>query len=142
MLSAATRKDLLRRLGGERGSKLSVTRANVFGTEVVHAEHQREVPLAGLDKSLRGVVALAHEPVTIGASGAGAAVMGAMPQAADTEHEVASFVKSLLQHDRIDFGKARKSAAGLAKAKAGATHVVATVGGKKVLRRVRFHCAG
>jgi hypothetical protein len=140
-LGAATRRDLVRRLGGRRGAKLSVAPANIFGTRVVSVTHTRDVALGDLDKRLKGVVAIAHEPVMVGGSGGQASIMGAMPHAADTETEVRSFVESLLVHGRIDLGKAKKGAVASVKPAGETTHAIRSVGGKKVLRRIRFRCA-
>lgn len=145
-LAAATRNDLSRRLGGVRGAKMSVTASNVFGTRVVSAVQTREVPLGDVDKRLRGVVAVAKEPVMVGSSGGLATVLGVLPNAADTETEVQSFVKSLLDHGRIEFAKPKTGAVALAarsgggKRVDGPTHVVTSERGKKVLRRIRFRC--
>lgn len=139
-LAPAVRKDLLARLGGTRGARLNVSAANPFGQTMVNAVHAREIPLGSLDKRLAGVVAFGHEPVLVGASGGRAAVMGALPNPADTRSEVQAFVQSLLAHDDIDL-RAPKSRAAAAPTGAGAaSHVVRTVGGKKVLQRVRFRC--
>src|SRR6185436_6265097 len=62
-LGAATRKDLLQRLGGAKGAKLSLKADDVFGTRVVTAVQTRDVELGTVDKRLKGVVATAHEPV-------------------------------------------------------------------------------
>ena len=75
---------------------------------MVEVTNEREVPLGSLDSRLKGVVGLAQEPVMVGASGGRAAVMGMMPHAPDTESEVQEFVKTLLAHDRIDWGGTRK----------------------------------
>ena len=139
-LGAATRKDLVRRLGGGRGAKLSLAAANVFGTPVVKAVQTRNVPLGGVDNRLKGVVAVAHEPVMVGGSGGMAAVVGAMPNSTDTEAEVQSFVQSLLAHGRIDFGKPKQGFVASSNGKAHATHAIKKVSGKKVLRRIRFRC--
>jgi len=139
-LGAATRKDLVRRLGGGRSAKLSMTAANVFGTRVVSAVQTRDVPLGGVDKRLKGVVAKAQEPVLVGGSGGRASIMGALPNTTDTEVEVESFVKSLLAHGRIAFAKPKKSAFAAVGPDTHTTHVIKTVGGKKVLERVRFLC--
>lgn len=146
-LGATTRKDLARRLGGRRGAKLRTTAADVFGTRVVHAEQTRSVPLGSVDPRLRGVVAIAHESVLVGGSGRRASVMGVMPHAEDTEAEVQSFVKSLMAHGRIDLGTrrgARKKGIVASTKSSGAnghtTHAIKTVGGKKVLQRIRFRC--
>jgi len=74
--------------------------------------------------------------------------MGSMPHPENTEAEVLAYVKTLVAHDRIDFGdkKKKKTAAkrgmvaGAAAAEDHTTHVIRRVGGKKVLERVRFLC--
>jgi hypothetical protein len=162
-LSAGARKALLDRLGREPSARLSVAAADVFGTHVVKAVRTREVPLAAVDKSLKGVVATAHEPVMIGQSGGRAAVMGALPNPIDTELEVQTFVKSLLEHNQIEFAPTSTTAKKSAAAKKSATkkaptkrslvasldgradvptHVIRSVGGKRVLERIRFRCFG
>jgi hypothetical protein len=140
VLGAATRKDLVQRLGGVRGAKLSLEAANVFGTRVVNVVQTREVALGALDKRLKGAVAIAHEPVMVGGSGGRASIMGALPHGADTDSEVHSFVKSLLEHDRIDFGKPKRGAIASVSREGGTTHAIKSVGGKKALRRIRFQC--
>jgi len=51
-----------------------------------------------------------------------------------------SFVKSLLAHDRIDFGKPRKGAiASVEREGETTTQAIKSVRGKKVLR-IRFQC--
>ncbi len=142
-LDAATRKDLRRRLGGAPGSRLSVSSGDLFGTQVVHAVQTRSVDLGTLHAELKGVVALAREPVTVGASGDRAAVLGALPHADDTDVEVRGFVESLLAHGRIELGKSKKSAAAVSRSTWDhTTHVVRAVRGKKVLQRARFQCDG
>jgi fungalysin metallopeptidase (M36) len=142
-LAAATRRDLAKRLDGGRSAKLTVSASNLL-SGVVEAVQTREVPLGSVDSSLKGVVAIAQEPVMVGASGGRASVMGVLPHREDTDTEVHSFVRSLLEHDRIDTGKrakgVRKSAVAPAAAVGGATHAVRKVGEKKVLRRIRFQC--
>lgn len=139
-LSAATRKDLLERMGGARGTKLQVGTADeMFGTAVVSAVHTRSVSLSKLHPQLRGVVAMSSEPVLVGASGGRAAVMGAVPHTADTDAEVQAFVESLLVHKRIRLGAAKKGAMA-ANEHDHATHVIKSIGGKKVLQRRRFQC--
>ena len=142
-LSATTRKDLLQRMGNAPGAKLALSAVNMFGTPVVQAVQTRSVALGALDPRLKGVVALAREPVMVGASGARAAVMGAVPHASDTDSEVLTFVESLLAHRRIDLrSKPKKSAlvAGTGTHWDHTTHVINSVGGKKVLQRTRFLC--
>ena len=139
LLGAATRKDLLSRLGLRRGERLSLKKASLFGTPVVTATHTAEVPLGGVHKSLKGVVAMAQVPIMVGASGAKAAIVGNLPNPVDTEDEVQAFAKQLVEHDRIDFGRAKAGARETRPAD-GITHEVKSVGGKKVLRRIRFQC--
>jgi hypothetical protein len=68
-----------------------------------------------------------------------------MPQPSDADEEVRSFVATLVKHDRIEFERPRKRGAARSSKRSEfpdhTTHVVAKVGGKKVLRRVRFACA-
>ena len=143
VLNPATRKDLLNRLGEGKGSKMSVQEHKLFGEPLAKAIHTREVPLGAVDKRLQGVVAIGHEPVLIGGSGGRAALMGPMPNAVDTEAEVRSFVETLLAHNRIEMPSPRKSSlVAPSKKLYHPTHVIETVGGKKVLTRVRFVCHG
>ena len=115
--------------------------ANLFGTEVVHAVQTRSVDLGKLHSELKGVVALAQEPVMVGDSGGRAAVLGARPHMDDTDVEVRAFVESLLAHGRIKLGKPTKRAAAVSSSNWDhATHVIRAVGGKKVLQRARFQC--
>lgn len=145
-LGAAARKDLMRRLASPRGAKLSVSPTDMFGTPMLSAVQTRTVPLTGLHPKLKGVVAVTHEPVMIGASGPKAAVMGSMPNPANIDGEVQAFVDSLLKHRRVQLDKPAKAAKSMVAASTGehadhTTHVVATVGSQRVLRRVRFSCA-
>lgn len=156
-LSPATHKDLKARLGIVKGARMSLAAAYLYGAKVINVLNTREVSLGGLDKDLKGVVCIAHEPVNVGASGGRAAVMGAMPHPEDTDTEVAEFVKALLEHDRIDFGKKKKAAVATRRSlvadsgaaeggrsadgkRLSATHAVKSVGGKRVLTRIRFLC--
>ena len=144
-LGLATRKDLLNRLGGAARARLAVTSASIAGTGAMQAQYTRDVSLNAVDQRLKGVVALGHEMVMIGDSGGRAAILGAMPNAADTEGEVRNFVRSLLQHDAIEFGGAtKKSAHSAAKQARGhttvPTHTIRSVAGRKILSRTRFQC--
>lgn len=134
-LGAAARKDLARRLGNSRGAKLTVQATPMFGTEAVTAVQTRAVSLDALHPRLKGVVAMAHEPVTIGASGTRAAVMGALPNPVNTEVEVQAFVESLIVHRRLELPGAAPSDFPAHK-----THQVKTTGGQKMLSRMRFAC--
>lgn len=140
-LSLATRKDLMNRLGGAAGARLAVVAARVAGTKAVYAQHAREVSLNALDKRLKGVVAFGQELVTIGDSGGRASILGAIPNAVDTEGEVQSFVRSLLQYEAIDLGSSKKSVrSAVSRQNRGTTHAIKTVAGKKILSRTRFQC--
>ena len=108
-LAPATHKDLQARLGAGKGAKMTFAAADLFGEKVVNVLHTREIPLGSIDKDLKGVVCVVHEPVNIGASGGRATVMGAMPHPEDTEKEVMEFVKVLLEHDRIDLDKKKSN---------------------------------
>jgi len=140
-LGTAAREDLRRRLGSIRGAKLSLSATDFFGVKAVNAVQTRGVQLGSVDPKLKGVVAMAHEPVIVGASGSRAAVMGAVPNVAETESEVKAFVGSLVAHRRIGYGrKAKKAAVAKRDFPEHVTHVVKSVGGRKVLQRVRFLC--
>ena len=140
-LGTAAREDLRRRLGSVRGAKLSLSAIDFFGVKAVNAVQTRGVQLGSVDPKLKGVVAMAHEPVIVGASGSRAAVMGAVPNVAETESEVKAFVGSLVAHRRIGYGrKAKKAAVAKRDFPEHVTHVVKSVGGRKVLQRVRFLC--
>jgi len=146
-LTAAVKKDLLSRLG-ERGGKLTTTALRIGGEAVVQVIRERFVPLGRLDKKLKGVMARAAEVALVGESGGRAAVLGALPAAANTDNEVEVFVRSLLRTDAIDFdgrkkakGRPKKLVASVAaRAINPVTHTIRTVGGKKVLTRLRFAC--
>lgn len=148
-LSQSTRKDLAERLSAPKGAKMKSEGMNVFGTPMVAVTHEREVSLGAVDKRLKGVVGMAVEPVMVGESGGRAAVMGMMPVASDTESEVQEFVKTLLAHERIDWGgrkakSARRRSTAFAATTAEddnhTTHAIVTTNGKKMLVRTRFLC--
>lgn len=139
-IDAATRKDLLLRMGSVRGATLSLSAGNVFGTPVVNAVQTRAVDLGKLSAQLKGVVAMAQDPVMVGASGGRAAVMGGVPHNADTDTEIQAFVESLLVHRRIAFVQPKRRAAATAAHPSHATHAIKSVAGRKVLQRTRFQC--
>jgi hypothetical protein len=138
---------LLARLGAASGTKLSVEQTEVGGQRFVRASHKQEVALGSLDSRLKGVTVAADVPVIVGRSGARAAVIGTLTDAVSTEREVHGFVESLLAHGQIEFAGSGSRAKGAVAKSANAkkpvsreTHRVKTVGGKKVLERIRFHC--
>ena len=141
-LSPATTKDIRDRIRAEPGSKMTVNRGRIFGTNVAAAVHRREVELGALDSRLKGVVAYASERILVGNSGARPAVLGMLPERNRTEDEVNQYVQTLLNHGRIAMNGKKAKGAMPAKAKAPSipTHVIRTKGGKKVLERIRFVC--
>lgn len=155
-IASSTLADLRERIGA-KGARFAVRPLAMLGEGVAEAVHRREVSLGNVDTRLRGVVAFAAEPVLIGRSGARAAVLGALPEATRTEDEVGAFVETLLRNGRIALdgnpkGGAKKAAKkatkkrGMVAAAADAasnnisTHTIRTIGGKKVLTRIRFLC--
>jgi hypothetical protein len=143
-IAASTLTDLRQRIGAKKGAKFQVRSLAMLGEGVAEAVHRREVRLGDIDKRLKGVIAYAAEPVLVGASGARAAVLGALPEPNRTENEVAAFVETLLKNGRIALGKsvAKKALAALPEATSTdiATHVIRSIGGKQVLSRIRFMC--
>ena len=148
-VSGATAKDLRSRLNAARGSKLAVVPITLGAIRAAEVVHQRAVPLGNVSSTLKGVVAMAHEAVVVGASGGVAALLSALPDQTTTEEEVTKFVETLLAHGRIEIGKASKHKASAItdgaskKSKAPApvpTHRVVKRGGKKVLERIRYTC--
>jgi hypothetical protein len=151
-LGAATRRDLIARLGAQPGTKLSVESVEMGGQRFTRAVHTQKVALGSLDSRLKGVTIEAAVPVMVGESRGRAAVMGALPEPTATEREAQAFVESLLNHGQIQFGAPKAVAAAKSASARGAvaadkrklvareTHRVKTVGGKKVLQRVRFCC--
>ena len=153
-LTAATRKDLMAHIGTTAGARVTAEAADIFGTPVVNVTQTREVGLGAVDKSLKGVVCKAHDPVMVGASGTRAAIVGPLPNTAGTDSEVLAFVKTLVDNGQVDTGNkspgARRSAMSRGRRRAvettqppseHATHKVKTSGTKKELVRVRFQCS-
>jgi hypothetical protein len=141
-LAAPTLVDLRNRMRTNRGAKLEVRPLQQLGAGIAEVVHRREVSLGQLHSRLRGVVAYQNEPVLVGPSGDRAAVLGALPELNRTEDEVNTFVETLLANGRIAFGVKVKSAV-LPDGKESPqpyTHVIRSLGGKKVLTRVRFLC--
>jgi hypothetical protein len=140
ILPRSTRHDLLRRIGGAPGDKVTVERLEIAGERMAKVVHHREVPLDDLDPRLEGVVASVAQPVLVGASGTRAAVLGALPEANTTTDEVLAFVTTLLKNDAIALGGARRAAVTSRQVSPLPTHTVRTRGRKKVLTRIRFVC--
>src|SRR5262249_17026974 len=130
------------RIRAHPGAKLGVGMLNFFGTRVAQAVHERTIDLGNVDKRLKGVVAYAMETALVGASGARAAILGALPEQSQTEGEVSGVVETLLQCHRIKLDKKGRGAVAAAPNPQAHTHAIRTVGGKKVLVRLRFMCGG
>jgi hypothetical protein len=87
------------------------------------------------------VVALAPEAVLIGRSGRRAAVLGGLPEPGATKDEVEAYVESLVAHDRIDYGPRQHAAVAAGSRRSSwHSHGVQSVGGRRVLKRLRFAC--
>lgn len=143
-LSRSAVQDLRTRLGAAPAERMLVEQREIGGLTVVCATHLKQVPLGGLDRRLRGVVAVAPQPVLVRSVDRTAALLGGMPEATTSDDEVKAFVETLLTSDRIAFDRPARSGI-----KSGArqdvrlrlpTHAVHKVGATKVLRRVRFAC--
>jgi hypothetical protein len=142
-LAASTLADLRERIRTKKGARFEVRPLQLLGAGVAEAVHRREVSIAKIDKRLRDVVAYADEPVLVGSSGPRAALLGALPEPNRTEDEVNAYVESLVKNDRIAFQpKKSTSAVSLTREKIPQpnTHIIRSVGRKKVLTRVRFLC--
>ena len=138
-LSAATRRDLMGRLGVGAHARMVVRRRDIGGTAVVQAVHQREVSLGSVSPRLEGVVVFAPEGVLVGTSGRRAAVLGALPERSAITDEVESYVDSLVIHGRIDYGG---KAAASPRRVSWHSHAIRSMGGRRVLTRTRFACPG
>jgi hypothetical protein len=139
-------QDLRRRIAAPTGSRVTATSRTVAGQPVAHLVHHRRVPLGGLDARLRGVVAVAREPVLMGATQSRtAAVLGTLPEAHTSTDEVHTYVSTLLESGRIAFDAegARKGLGGVRtkdRRERPAMFAVRSQGGERVLTRLRFAC--
>jgi hypothetical protein len=137
--------DLRQRLGATADERVLVSAHDIGGVRVVRATHQRHVALGTLDTRLKGVVAMLSQRVLVGAVNKTAAILGGLPESTAGDDEVRTFVETLLAADRIAFAgtSARfgiKSSSRKDTRLRLPTHAVNRVGGRKVLRRVRFAC--
>jgi hypothetical protein len=142
---ASVLQDLRRRIAAPAGSTVTTSSRRVAGQPVAHVVHHRRIPLGGLDARLRGVVAVAREPVLMGATQSRAAVLGPLPEAHTSADEVHTYVSTLLESNRIAFDadRARKGLGGVSKKdkrERPAMFAVRTRGSEKVLTRLRFAC--
>lgn len=144
-LSVSTSEDLRKRIGAAAGARLSVQAMQIGDERVAQVTHYREVPLGSLSNRLKGVIAVAAEPVLVGESGARAAIVSALPEPQMTTDEVHTFVETLLANDQIalENGTAKASVKRSIAAVNGKpanlpTHKIVSRGGKKVLTRIRY----
>ena len=141
IISESTLKDLRSRLRVTRGGKLLLAAVDVFGTAMIRVVSRRFVDLSSIDKVLKGIFCHANDTVMVGSSGTRAAVMGTMPHTDDSDQETMDFVRTLLEHGRIDLGK-KLGALEAGEIGSGATHFIRQIAGKKVLVRRCYHCGG
>ena len=143
-IAAAVKKDLLGRLRAAPATKLAVNAIEIAGNKITESIHERLQGLGHLSSKLKGVMAMAHDTVLMGAVNTRAVVLGEMPDVDNTAADVDLFVKSLLDNDSIHFDVLKTGAvAGVAKPLASAvTHVIKVIKGQKVLTRVRYACRG
>ena len=138
ILTATTREDLKRRIGAPPRARMSVTTRSIGEEQIAEATHYREVSLASLSKDLKGVVALAAEPVLIGSSGKRAAIVSAMPDENTTTDEVHTFVESLLESDAIEFDGGSRPAVPTRGIRSAAPMRAATAQPRRPCRIMRF----
>jgi hypothetical protein len=142
---ASVLQDLRRRIAAPGGSTVTTSSQRVAGQPVAQVVHHRRIPLGVLDARLRGVVAVAREPVLMGATQSRAAVLGALPEPHTSADEVHTYVSTLLGSSRIAFDtdRARKGLGGVRKTdkrERPAMFAVRSRGHEKVLTRLRFAC--
>jgi hypothetical protein len=149
VVTGRARRSLLEMIGAET-SNLELSPVTIAGRKLQKAVHQRLVPLDGLHKKLKGVVAAAPQVALVGQSHNALSIMGNVPAADETIRDVETYVATLVKHARIDFepekpsGRRRGRSAVAAegrKSPQGVTHQVREVRGKKVLERIRFACS-
>lgn len=138
------RQELIRRIGGDV-TPPPATRARTFaGKQFVEVLNSRMVALDQVDPRLTGVVAPAVESAWLGwdQQSGRCAVLGPLPEAAKTAHEVQAFVYFLVQHDYIALPGPRAAPGTETPSHATdeITHEVQVEGGQRVLRRIRFFC--
>jgi hypothetical protein len=147
LLPAAALADLRRRIGAGPRALLTIQRSTVCGRPLLRATLHREVPLAALDRRLRGVIAIVPESALLGGHDRTVAILGGLPDPAASVDEVTAFVRALLAADRIAF-EATEAKSGIPsqRKKDGRkrlpTHTIRSLRGKRVLERLRFACGG
>ena len=141
-LAPETVKDIRKRIAAPSGAKFMFQTMALGSDDVVHAIHNREVPLDAISKDLRGVVAYAPEPIVVGGVRQDAALFSALPDASTTEDEVTAFVETLLANDDISFASQKSGDTGQARNAESVenfTHIIEKSGSKRVLTRIRYY---
>jgi hypothetical protein len=137
--------DLRRRIGAGPRAPLTIERSTICGRPLIRATHHREVPLAALDRRLRGVSAIIPVSALLGGRDRTMTILGGLPEVATSADEVSAFVRALLAADRIAFEPAEARSGIPSERKKDVrkrlpTHAVRSIRGKRVLERVRFAC--
>jgi hypothetical protein len=147
LVTPAALADLRHRIGAHTRALLTIQRTSICGRPLLRATHHREVPLAALDRRLRGVIAVVPESTLIGSHDRTVAILGGLPEPTGSVQEVTAFVRTLLAADRIAF-EATQARSGIPsqrrkdERKRLPTHAIRSVRGKRMLERVRFACGG
>lgn len=144
-LPAAALRDLRGRIGAEPGAPITIHGATIAGVHVLHAVHFRRVPLAQMDRRLRGVSVVVPELTLLGSHDRSVAILGRISEPTASAEEARAFVRGLLEADRIAFDPAAVRAGIPSERRRDGrkrlpTHTIRRVRGHRVLERVRFAC--
>ncbi len=142
-LTTTARKEL-RNLIGAVSTKLDISQVKLAGKQFQEAVHQRVVSLDACHKKLKGVIASAAQVALIGRSHSALSIVGHVSNPANTDKDVVNYVKSLIEHGRINFEPTKKSARSMVASTDGSprgvTHEVQDIRGQKTLARIRYIC--
>jgi len=142
-LTTSAKKEL-RSLIGAVSNKLDISSVKLAGQQLQEAIHQRAVSLDACHKKLKGVIASAAQVALIGRSHSALSIVGHVSNPSNTDRDVVNYVKSLVEHGRINFEPTKKSSrsmvASTQASPRGITHEVQEVRGQKTLARIRYVC--
>jgi hypothetical protein len=142
-LTTSAKKEL-RSLIGAVSNKLDISSVKLAGQQLQEAIHQRVVSLDACHKKLKGVIASAAQVALIGRSHSALSIVGHVSNPSNTDRDVVNYVKSLVEHGRINFEPTKKSSrsmvASTQASPRGITHEVQEVRGQKTLARIRYVC--
>ena len=153
--AAATVKDVRARLGGKPSHKFAMRSLRMGEGHVSELVYPKHVPLDGLSRDLKGVVAIGHLSTLVGSDNKQAALIGNPVPASVAEAEVRSFVRNLMKFKRLQCAgttarvapanaKGKKAVAkGVKGEKRGVrlpTHRIVARGATKTVERLRFAC--